>query len=222
MVKLVVVDLMAGLSERFGGPKNKQLCLLNGKPVFEHSIDTFSKSKLVNELIIVVNKNNKDDVEKYIKQSKIDAKIVMGGATRQESVENAIKSIQLSDEDVVIIHDAARPLVSEQDIYNVFEAAKEHGASTTYLPAVDTIAVMNEKEEVSEFVKRSTVAQIQTPQGFKFGLLKEAHKLSLNNKATDDCSLVLALGNKVKLVLGSKKLHKITTEEDLRFLEGIK
>lgn len=221
MEKLTSVILMAGLSTRFGGPKNKQLCLLNNKPIFSYSIDAFSSSKVIDELMIVVNKDNKDEIGKYIKEKGIKASIIMGGDTRQESVENALKSLKCNTEDVVVIHDGARPLIDDFIIKEVGKAAKKYGAATAYLEAIDTIAVKSEKEEIKEFIERTSVAQIQTPQAFKFGLLVEAHKNAINNKATDDCSLVMALNKPVKLVKGDKKYHKVTTKEDILYLEGL-
>ena len=220
MEKLVSIVLMAGLSTRFGGPKNKQLCLLNGKPVFTYAIDTFAKHKAVNELIIVVNSDNKPEIENYVKENLYNAKIVIGGATRQESVENALKTLSLAENDLVIIHDGARPLVDERIIDDVAKAASDCGASTAYLEAIDTIAIKNENDEVAQFIDRKTVAQIQTPQGLQYGLLKKAHEVE-GKDATDDCSLILKLGNKVKLVKGDKKFHKITTTEDIQYLEGL-
>ena len=221
MEKLTGVILMAGLSTRFGGPKNKQLCLLNNKPIFSYSIDAFSSSKIIDKLVIVVNKDNKDVVAKYLNEKNIKASMILGGKTRQESVENALSSLKCDAEDIVIIHDGARPLVDDIIIKEVGKAAKKYGAATAYLEAIDTIAVKSDKDEIKEFIERSAVAQIQTPQAFKFGLLNEAHKNAINNKATDDCSLVMALNKPVKLVKGDKKYHKVTTKEDILYLEGL-
>ena len=221
MEKLTGVILMAGLSTRFGGPKNKQLCLLNNKPVFSYSIDAFSSSKAVDKLIVVVNRANKDDIGRYIKEKGIKASLILGGKTRQESVENALASLKCDKDDVVLIHDGARPLVDDYIIKDVGKAAHKYGAATAYLEAIDTIAVKSNKDEIKEFIERTSIAQIQTPQGFKFGLLKEAHKRASNKKATDDCSLIMALNKPVKLVKGDKKYHKITTKEDILYLEGL-
>ena len=221
MEKIVGVILMAGLSTRFGGPQNKTLCLLNGKPLFSYSIDTFANSKHFDELLVVVSNENGKDVEDYLNKNKIDAKLVLGGKTRQESVEHALSYIEGKDFDIVVIHDAARPLVDELIISEVIKGAKEEGASTAYLYVTDTIAVKNEKEEVVEFVPRSTLASIQTPQAFKVDILLKAHNNAKSLEATDDCSLVLALPHKVKLVKGDKKYHKVTTPEDIRYLEGL-
>ena len=221
MEKLTGVILMAGLSTRFGGPKNKQLCLLNNKPIFSYSIDAFSSSKIIDKLVIVVNKDNKDVVAKYLKEKSIKASLILGGKTRQESVENALASLKCAAKDVVIIHDGARPLVDDKIIKEVGKAAKKYGAATAYLEAIDTIAVKNDKDEIKEFIERTSIAQIQTPQAFKFGLLKDAHNNATNKKATDDCSLIMALNKPVKLVKGDKKYHKITTKEDILYLEGL-
>ena len=221
MEKLAGVILMAGSSVRFGGPKNKLLYLLNGKPVFAYSIEAFAKQKNIEELVITVNDDTKDTVQKFVETNNIKAKLIKGGATRQESVENALKALNLGDEDIVVIHDAARPLVDTFIINQVAKAAIEFGAATPYIEALDTIAIKNENEEVSNFVSRASVAQIQTPQAFKFGLLNKAHVNTNDKKATDDCSLILMEGHKVKLVKGDKKLHKITTREDIKYLEGL-
>ena len=221
MEKLAGVVLMAGSSVRFGGPKNKQFCLLNGKPVFTYSIETFAKQKNISELVIVVNQDNQKDVQEFVEKNAINAKLVLGGATRQESVDHALEALKLADDDIVIIHDAARPLVDAFIINQVAKAAIEAGAATAYIEATDTIAIQNGNDEVQSFASRESVAQIQTPQAFKFGLLKLAHQRANSKVATDDCSLILMLGRPVKLVKGDKKFHKITTKEDIKYLEGL-
>ena len=104
---------MAGFSTRFGGPQNKTLSLLNGKPVFSYSIDAFANSKRFNELLVVVSAENGKDVEDYLNEKKIDAKLVLGGKTRQESVEHALSYIEGKGFDIIVVHDAARPLVDD-------------------------------------------------------------------------------------------------------------
>ena len=221
MEKLAGIILMAGSSVRFGGTKNKQFCLLNGKPVFTYSIETFAEQNNISELIIVVNKDNKKDVQNFIEENDIKAKLVLGGDTRQHSVKNALNELDLDEEDIVIIHDAARPLVDSRIITDVSNAAIQFGAATAYIEAADTIAIKNKNDEVTSFVQRESVAQIQTPQAFKFGLIKTVHLWTHENTATDDCSLILMEGHKVKLIKGDKKYHKITTQEDIKYLEGL-
>lgn len=221
MEKLVGIILMAGLSTRFGGPKNKQLCLLNGKPVFQYSIDTFTNYSKFDEIIIAVNEDNKDIVESYLKEQDIKATVVLGGKTRQESVENALKSIKNNDYSVVVIHDAARPLVDVFILNQVIKAAIGFGAATSYVDVTDTVAIKSLAEEITGFAPRQALASIQTPQAFKLDLLLKAHENDKTNGATDDCSLVLALPHTVKLVKGDKKYHKVTTPEDIKYLEGL-
>lgn len=220
MEKLAGIILMAGLSTRFEGPENKQLSLLNGKPVFTYSIDTFGKRKF-DELVIAVNKDNKETIENYLKNAGISTKIVLGGDTRQGSVRNALSALKLAENDIVVIHDAARPLVDTFIINQVVKAAEGKGASTAYLESTNTLAIKNENNEVIEFVDRKTIAQIQTPQAFRYGLLKKAHESAKDAEATDDCSLVMGFGGKIALVKGDKKYHKITTKEDILYLEAL-
>lgn len=221
MEKIVAVILMAGSSSRFGDKTNKQLCLLKDKPIFSYSVDELGKHKSISKLILVINKNNKEEIEKYVKSHGIPADFVLGGETRQESVRNAIAKIGDEKFDLILIHDGARPLIENAQIDAVIEAAKKYGASSTCIKTVDTIAKINVDDFVNEFVDRNNFVQIQTPQCFKFEILKIAHESAKNNLATDDCSLVLTSGTKIKLVPGSKKLHKITTKEDLKILEGL-
>lgn len=220
MEKLNAIILMAGLSTRFDGA-NKQLSLLNNKPVFSYALDTFVSHKNIGKVVAVVNQSNKFEIEKYIKESNYNVEVVLGGNTRQESVENALKTLNLQSKDIVIIHDGARPLINHEIIDDVADAALKYGAATTYINVADTIAVKNENDEILRYENRANLVQIQTPQAFAFDIIKNAHNKDLSDTITDDCSLVLANGSKVKLVKGDKKLHKITTKEDLVYLEGL-
>lgn len=217
-MKVSAVLLLAGLSTRFDSPKSKQVCLLNGKSVFAYPLDVFSKNKEISNLVVVVNKQIKAEVENYILENKITAKIVLGGETRQESVEAGLANC---DGDIVVIHDGARPLIDDSIINEVIESAKKCGASTTYIPETDTVTRINKNGMVDEFLDRNLIAKIQTPQAFKLELLKKAHQNARGVNATDDASLIKALGYDVALILGSKKLTKITTIEDIKYLEGL-
>lgn len=217
-MKVSAVLLLAGLSTRFDSPKSKQVSMLNGKPVFSYPLDTFAKNKQISNLVVVVNREIEAEISNYIVKNNISAKVVLGGETRQESVSRGLKEC---DGEFVIIHDGARPLIDDYVIANVLKAAEECGASTVYIPETDTVTKIGKDGFAEETLDRNLVAKIQTPQAFKLGVIKEAHKCAKDNKATDDASLVKAIGNKVALVLGSKKLTKITTIEDIKFLEGL-
>ena len=96
-----------------------------------------------------------------------------------------------------------------------------NAVADTCHPGLWLLAVAHEYDEVVEFKNRTTIAQIQTPQAFKYGLIKKAHDNAKDCEATDDCSMVMKLGNKVKLVIGDKRFSKITTSEDIKYLEGL-
>lgn len=213
--------LLAGASTRFNASKSKQLFLLNGKPVFSYSLNTIAENKIIDEIIVVVNDEIKEEVSNFININKIDAKMVMGGKTRQESVKNALKSSIAKDEDIILIHDGARPLIYNEIIENVINNAKKYGASTAYINEVDTLAVCSKEETIESFVDRNKIVRIQTPQAFKASLIKSAHEKANNLNATDDCSLILAMNKQVKLVLGSECLRKVTTMQDAKIIEGM-
>lgn len=217
-MKVSAILLLAGLSTRFDSPKSKQVSLLSNKPVFSYPLETLAKNRQISNLVVVVNEKIKAEVSDYISKHKIHAEVILGGETRQQSVENGLK--QCSG-DIVVIHDGARPLIDDKVIADVIDAANKFGASTAYIPETDTVALMSKDELISDFLDRKVIAKIQTPQAFKLDLINEAHKNAKNVDATDDCSLVKELGHDVKLVLGSKKLTKITTIEDIKYLEGL-
>lgn len=216
-MKTTAIVLYAGASTRFDAKKSKQVYLLKNKPVFAYSLIALAKSKHVDELVVVLNKEVEKEIRDFIRKNKINATVVLGGKTRQESVERGLRAI--SETDIVLIHDGARPLIDDKIIERVIAGAISNGASTAYVPETDSVVLMN-KSVVKEYLNRSQVAKIQTPQAFQFNILKLAHKKAKKGLATDDCQLAKSIGVNVKLVLGSEKYHKITTLEDIEFLEG--
>lgn len=221
-MKAVGVILVAGNSTRFGDKTSKQMFLLAGKPVFAHSLETFCNNSTIDEVCIVTNKENLAEIEKYVKANKlVKAHVILGGKTRQESVSNSIKYLEkYADNDLVIIHDGARPLLDSETLNSVISATKKYGAVTTAIPMEDTVCV-TKTDVISSFADRKQMMRIQTPQAFEFGLLRKAHAKASNLEATDDCSLVMALPHEIKLIPGSKKLSKITTIEDIKYLETL-
>ena len=214
-MKVAAILLIAGNSSRFNSSTPKQLFSLKGKPLFTYPLAVFVNNKLIDDVIVVVNKNIKKDVEKFASNK---VKIVLGGTTRHESVSNALAALNYENNDIVIIHDGARPLIDEEIIKNSIEAAKKFGAVTTAINAEDTIAKF-ENNKINDYINRNEVVLVQTPQTFKFEIIKKAH--STLHECTDDTSIVKELGYKVHLIPGSKKLHKVTTIEDIKFIESI-
>lgn len=219
-MKIAAIVLAAGNSVRFNSKESKQCFLLKGKPVFSYSLTAFNNCKAITDLIVVTNKECIDEINSFIKVNKMSVSTVLGGKTRQESVKNGLAALKnYKEKDFVIIHDAARPLLTNEIIENVIEEVKKNKAVTTFINVEDTIAV-SKTGDISTFVDRSSLAKIQTPQAFEYELICKAHKCAKDSNATDDCTLVMNLGTNVKLIQGSKQLIKLTTQEDLKILEA--
>lgn len=220
-MKVAGIILVAGSSTRFESNTSKQLFNLHNKPVFTYALDEFNKSNLFDKIVVVCDQKTITKVFDYINANNIPAKVVEGGKERQDSVRNGLECLgELNDNDIVIIHDGARPLITKDILANIIDQTVRFDAVTTCLPIEDTIATSKDNS-LNGFIDRKTTVRIQTPQAFKYGLLKKAHENATNNTATDDCTLVMNLGHKVKLIPGSKRLTKITTIEDIKYLEAL-
>lgn len=219
-MKTFAILLVAGKSTRFENNVSKQVFLLKGKPVFSYPLLALAKSKVIDEIIVVSDGENQVKILDFINENKLNnVHLCLGGATRQLSVEEGLKCINADPDDIVLIHDGARPLLDEEVIERTVEAANTAGAVTTFLPMEDTVAFSDFEEHIAGFADRTNLVKIQTPQAFKYAVISEAHKLATDTQATDDCSLVMRTLMQVKLVPGSKKLAKLTTIEDVNYLE---
>lgn len=215
----VAVILGAGSGTRMKSEKNKMLLDICGKTVIERSVENFLNLSDVDEIIVTVREQDVDEFSKLLTDERIS--FVIGGSTRQQSVKNAIETID--DAELVIIHDGARPLVLEEDIDNTIKAAYEFGSAALAVPVKDTVKVVDKNGFVISTPDRSTLFAVQTPQIFKFNLYKSAlEKATADGREfTDDCQLLEYAKQKVKLVVGSYENIKITTPEDIAVAEGI-
>ena len=226
----IALILAAGSGTRMGNAdKPKQFLPIYGKPLMVHTIEAFEAHDEVDAIVIVTNDIYIDQVKVWCKQydlSKVKA-VTAGGNSRQISVYNglmAVKEIAESDNDIILIHDAARPLISNKIISDNISACKEHDAVDTVIKASDTIIRSTDEQTISDIPNRSELYQGQTPQTFKLSLIIEAHeaaKSGVVGNVTDDARLVLSLGKKVFLVEGSKQNFKITTFDDLMMLKAL-
>lgn len=217
-MKTFAILLVAGKSTRFENKVSKQVFLLKGKPVFTYPLDALLHNSSIDEVIVVTNPEIKSEIENYVGNNP-NVKVCLGGETRQLSVRNGLAVLNAEENDVVLIHDGARPLLDDDIINRTIKAAKEFGAVTTSLPMEDTVAIQDFEEHIVGMTDRTSLVKIQTPQAFKFGIINEAHKLASDSTATDDCSLVMKMLIQVKLIPGSKKLAKLTTVDDINYLE---
>lgn len=194
-----------------GGDVPKQYIKISDKSILEQSIIAFSSSKTLTTVI------HPDFEEFYLKIAPQGDKFrppVFGGATRQDSVFLGLQALNhLGGGDIVLIHDAARPFVSADEIERLVREAAKTGAATLAIPVSDTL-----RHNDGHTVDRDGLWAIQTPQAFRYDLICEAHRKAVPSTVyTDDSSMVAALGHKVSYVMGSRMNFKITTADDLTF-----
>lgn len=219
---LSAVILAAGSGRRLNAPVEKPLVGIGGKPVIFYSLALFDKHLDIDEIIVVVNAQNKQAIAKVIKKysfKKIKA-LCLGGRRRQDSVYAGIKAASLSC-DWILIHDCARPFVSSKLITKVVSAAEKTKAAILGVPVKATIKSIKNGGIVDRTLDRNNLWEIQTPQVFKKELILKAYNRYIKEDFTDDASLVEKLGAKVKIVQGSCENIKITTKEDLLFAKVI-
>lgn len=219
-----VVIVSAGRGSRMKADINKQFLKIGDKEVIAHTIDKFYNNKNIGEIIIVVREDEKEFFQVNIidKYGYENIKIVFGGKERQDSVYNGLKEVGQNCE-IVLIHDGARPFVTNEIIEKSIECAKEYKCAIVGVPVKDTIKIVDENNEVCDTPNRSTLWSIQTPQVFDYSLIITAHEKAKYDKyyGTDDSMLMEYLGYSVKVVEGSYNNIKITTPEDLKIAEEI-
>lgn len=215
----VAIVLGAGSGTRMKSEKSKLLLEIDGKTVIERSVNAFLNISDVDDIIVTVRKQDLETFANLLDDERIT--FVIGGDTRQKSVKNAVDTIDSAD--MLIIHDGARPLISEEDIENTVIAAKDCGAAAVGVPVKDTIKVIDGDNFIVDTPDRSKLFAVQTPQIFDFKQYKNALEKSLDDGKdfTDDCQLIEYAGGKVKMVTGSYTNIKITTPDDLPLAENI-
>ena len=213
----VGVLVAAGSALRMGMGINKNLIIINDKPILYYSLLKFVENENIDRVIVVAKKDDYETISKIIREfgdtKKIE--IVLGGDTRQKSVYNALRSI-VGICEYVVIHDAARPIISNDIINDAIKNAKKFGAATASIKMRDTCSSLD-GDFLGDIIDREKLCIIQTPQAFKYELIYEAHNEAIKNDfiATDDSSLITYIGGKVQLSKGAYSNIKITLKEDL-------
>lgn len=221
--KIAAIVLAAGKGKRMQSNVQKQYLLLENKPVLYYSLMCFQKS-MVDEIILVVGNDEieycKKEIVKEYDLTKV-TKIVAGGDERYESVYHGLDALE--DVDYVLIHDGARPFVTQEMINASIQAVKEHGACTVGMPVKDTIKVVSKNGFGESTPDRSTLWQIQTPQTFDVKLIKQAYLKMMSagdTDITDDTMIVERYaGQSIKVIEGDYRNIKITTPEDMDIAE---
>lgn len=211
------IILSGGRGKRMGLELSKQFILLKNKPILYYTIKKFLDNKDIDNIVLVLPEDEIDYFkENILEKFDLDInKIVSGGKERQDSVYNGLKECKGSD--IVLIHDGARPFVSDEIISNGIEFAKKYGAAAPGVMPKDTIKVKDFESFSKSTPKRSDLVSVQTPQVFKYDLITKCHeKIKAEGKeVTDDTMVVETYGNKVFLYDGEYTNIKITTPEDL-------
>ena len=208
------------------GPQPKQFVSLDGLPILIHSLRAFASVERVTAIYVAVRKPEIERVEAQIVEYGLDlrGKVVEGGDNRQESVSHALAALPARPDDIVLVHDAVRPLIDAATIDRTIDAVELHGAAIVGLPAVDTIKQVERTAHgalVVSTIPREFVVLAQTPQGFRFDLLREAFAEATADGfiGTDEASVVERAGHPVAVVHGSQVNLKITQAGDLELAE---
>jgi 2-C-methyl-D-erythritol 4-phosphate cytidylyltransferase len=237
-MKVVVIIPAAGLGTRMAPMPSamdaktkkphpsKQFTDLAGTPILIHTLRKFAAVDAVSEIWIAVRQNEIDGFRQRLRSEALNkhVELVAGGEHRQQSVANALNSITAAPDDIVLVHDAVRPLVTAEIIHHVIEAAKKYGAAIAGLPAVDTVKQVERTSEgaiIKATIPRAGVVLAQTPQGFRYDVIKKAFDEAAADgfMGTDEASLAERSGHEVAVVMGSAKNIKITNPGDMELAE---
>jgi 2-C-methyl-D-erythritol 4-phosphate cytidylyltransferase len=240
-MKVVVIIPAAGLGTRMAPmpvgakgkqketPPSKQFTELGGTPILIHTLRKFALVDAVSEIQVALRESEiagfrarlQSDGKDVLKKK---VELVIGGEHRQQSVANALNAVAAAADDIVLVHDAVRPFVTSAIIQEVIEAAQKYGAAIAGLPAVDTVKQVERTAEgalVKATIPRAGIVMAQTPQGFRYGVIKRAFDEAAADGffGTDEASLVERSGHNVAVVMGSPRNIKITAPADMELAE---
>ncbi len=218
-----------GLGKRMGSKIPKQLLPLNGKPVYRYALETFAQMDEISEVVLAVPADWKSHFEKELQDFRFahKLKLVIGGKERWESVRNGIEALSKKI-DFALVHDVARPLISQSIILQVMETLETKGSCLVARPAVDTVKMVK-SEKVEQTIPRENVYLAQTPQAARVEIFKKLYKKIDENPLdflpTDEASILEHFGEPVYIVPGNSQNDKLTTPADLKrfelFLENL-
>ena len=222
-MKRIAIIPAGGSGSRFNSPIPKQYVKVLGNEIISYTLKTFQNSSFVDEIIIAAEMSYFETLNQIKKKYGFDkiSRIVQGGKERQDSVYNSLISGSFSEDDLMIVHDAARPLLTDQLLEKAIAAAEEHDSIAVAIRARDTL--LKGKDHITEYINRDEIYYAQTPQIFRYEILKKAFefvKIS-NFVGTDESMIVIKAGFEVRVVEGDFKNFKITTESDLEIFEKL-
>jgi len=221
-MKALVILVAAGRGERMGADQPKAFLAVAGEPMLLHAARAFAGAPSVDGIVAVVPGDRIGAAREILAGVRKLRDVLAGGERRQDSVLAGLQSVPAGFDGVVLVHDAARPLVEVALIEAVVRAAGERGAALPVLPLVDTVKRVRD-DRVVETLDRNTLAAAQTPQGFRVAVLHRAYKHAFRDGVilTDEAMAVERLGEEVVAVPGSLRNRKLTTPEDLAWAEAL-
>ncbi len=218
--------MAAAAGARVAGGVSKQFADLGGVPIVIHTLRRFAAAPQVKEIYVALRPAEAESFRARLQQEPLakPVHVVEGGEHRQESVAHALAAVQAAPDDIILVHDAVRPFVDDEIIRNVIDGVVRHGAAIAGVPAVDTIKQVERTADgalIRATIPRAQIVMAQTPQGFRFELLKQAFDDAERDgfSGTDEASLVERSGHDVAVVMGSPRNIKITTPADLELAE---
>jgi len=236
-MKVFVIIPAAGLGTRMGGltagakparvtAASKQFAEIGGAPILIHTLRKFEAVPQVSEIVLALRPEDGAAFQLRLQREGLRNRIMVveGGENRQQSVANGLSKIDAAPDDLVLVHDAVRPFVDAEIISSVIQGAVRYGAAIAGLPAVDTVKQVDRTADgaiVVSTVPRARVVLAQTPQGFRYDVLKKAFDEAQADgfQGTDEASLVERTGHEVAVVMGSPQNIKITTPADMELAE---
>jgi 2-C-methyl-D-erythritol 4-phosphate cytidylyltransferase len=228
-MSVFVIIPAAGIGTRMAsaGPSPKQFLSLAGTPILLHSLRAFLAVPRISAIYVAVRDTEQPRVAELIAEHKLTAKVhvVTGGDSRQDSVANALSALpSTSDDDIVLVHDAVRPLIDSETIDRVIDMIEKHGAAIVGMPAVDTVKQVERTSDgalITSTIPRERVVHAQTPQGAKVPLMRRAFSEAMADEfaGTDESSLLERANVPVYVVPGSSRNFKVTQPGDLEVAE---
>lgn len=217
--KVTAIVLAAGNSIRYGQNRNKNLEIINNKSILEYSLNEFNKNKKIDNIIIACKESELEEINNIIYKTRSNKpiKAIIGGKTRQESVYNSINS---TDSEIVIIHDAARPMIKQQYIDTCINEMDSFKGVTIGVKSKDTIKIADNSGIIRQTTQRENTWIIQTPQCFdRLSLLSAHNKFKNDSNITDDCMILEKNNETVKIIPGDYSNIKLTTYDDLNLVK---
>ena len=224
----IALIIAGGAGERMGQDIPKQFLTVNEKPVIVYTLEAFQKHPRIDEIAVVCIDGWEKTLMAYAGQFNIDKlkNVFPGGHNGQSSIRNGVIGLKEAhdDDDIVLIHDAIRPMVSEEIISDCLVKTEQYGCAITVIPCAEAMLETGDGEVSDSSYPRDNLKRTQTPQGFRLGQLVRLHKEALDKGITNSiasCTLMVELGYPVHFSMGSEKNIKLTTVEDLDIFKAL-